>query len=250
MGNKNYCVYKLTSPEGKSYIGVTGRALKTRWANGKKYHNCRAIEEAINRFGWDSFKKELLESGLERDEAYEREHYWVTYFKSNEKEHGYNLTNGGIRGDIHFEETKKRIARQHIGTKASEETKKLLSEIAKNRLPMSQETKDKLSKANKGRKLNLTPEQRQKRSEHSRALVLSEESRRKIGQSEIGNTYRRIPIMCVETGEVFETQYDASLSLGLSKNAIAASLHYGCKCGGYHWKQLKQNRTEEGEKTT
>ena len=239
MGNKKYCVYKLTSPEGKLYIGVTGRALKTRWANGKGYQNCRAIEEAINKFGWDSFKKEVLESGLEKEEAYEKEHYWVTHFKSNEKEYGYNLTNGGMRGDVHFEETKERIAEQHIGMKTSEETKKLLSEIAKNRPPMSQETKDKLSKANKGRKLTLTPEQRQKRSEHSRALVLSEESKRKLAQISKGNTYRRIPIMCVETGEIFETQYEASRSLGLSKNAIAASLHYGYKCGGYHWKQLK-----------
>lgn len=239
MENRKYCVYKLTSPEGKSYIGVTGRPLKIRWANGKGYQNCRAIEEAITRYGWQNFKKEILEKGLEREEAYERERYWVMCFRTNEREYGYNLTNGGLCGDVHFEETKKRISRLHMGMKPSEETRKRLSEIAKNRPPMSQETKDKLSKANKGRKLNLTPEQRQKRSEHSRALVLSEECKRKLAQISKGNTYRRIPIMCVETGEIFETQYEASLSLGLSKNAIAASLHYGCKCGGYHWKQLK-----------
>jgi len=36
MENKNYCVYKHTSPNGKMYIGMTGQNPEKRWGKGKE----------------------------------------------------------------------------------------------------------------------------------------------------------------------------------------------------------------------
>lgn len=44
-----YSVYKHTTPDGKVYIGMTGRSPKRRWESG--YGNTGQFAEAIKRFG-------------------------------------------------------------------------------------------------------------------------------------------------------------------------------------------------------
>ena len=43
-----YAVYKHTTPSGKVYIGITGRAVEKRWENGKVY---KSISEAGRQLG-------------------------------------------------------------------------------------------------------------------------------------------------------------------------------------------------------
>jgi group I intron endonuclease len=57
-------IYKLTCPERKSYIGQTIQSFQKRMNNhvhGKSY--CRALKEAINKYGFDNFKKEIIWEG-------------------------------------------------------------------------------------------------------------------------------------------------------------------------------------------
>jgi hypothetical protein len=61
------------------------------------------------------------------------------------------------------EEHKKNIGKQWETRIVSEETKKKLSEIAKSRDPMSKETKDKISKSLKGKVLNLSDSEKERR---------------------------------------------------------------------------------------
>lgn len=57
-------IYKLTSPEGKSYIGQTIQTFNKRMSghvHGKSY--CRALKDAIEKYGFDTFQKQIIWEG-------------------------------------------------------------------------------------------------------------------------------------------------------------------------------------------
>lgn len=91
----NFCVYKHTSPSGKVYIGITGQTPENRWQGGLGYKHNEYFFRAILRYGWDNFKHEILHTGLTKAEACAAEVALIAAYHSNEKAHGYNITNGG-----------------------------------------------------------------------------------------------------------------------------------------------------------
>ena len=65
-----FCVYKHTSPNGKSYIGITSmNPPEKRWKNGKGYSHNKYFTNAINKYGWDNFTHEIIENNLTEEEA-------------------------------------------------------------------------------------------------------------------------------------------------------------------------------------
>lgn len=98
---KQYIVYKHTSPSNKVYIGVTSKTLLERsGVNGINYKRNRYFYSAIQKYGWDKFKHEILCSNLTKEEASKQERYFVSLYHADNPEHGYNHTSGG---EIHFE---------------------------------------------------------------------------------------------------------------------------------------------------
>lgn len=127
-----WCVYKLTSPDGLIYIGMTKNSISKRIECGYQ-HNDR-LREAGRKFGWRNFKHEVLESGLSYKEAQEREKYYIALNNATIPSKGYNLSLGGkstFQGLRHSEETRKKMADAQRGKVVSEETKKRLSEANK-----------------------------------------------------------------------------------------------------------------------
>lgn len=95
---EKHCIYKLTSPNGKVYIGrsvdFTSRMLSHQSSanRGEK----RPLYRAIRKHGWDSFVKEVLAEVNGDQLAYETELFYINHFDSVNK--GYNLsieTSGG-----------------------------------------------------------------------------------------------------------------------------------------------------------
>jgi group I intron endonuclease len=150
MGN-NYFVYKHTSPSNKVYIGITSMNPKKRWANGRGYRT-QMFHYAIEKYGWKNFEHDILFEGLTKNEAEQKERELIAYYKSNQKDYGYNIDNGGSsfgshsestkqkfsknmigdtrnRGRVHTEETRKHMSEAHIDNKLTEETKRKLSEF-------------------------------------------------------------------------------------------------------------------------
>lgn len=63
-----YTIYAYVAPDGRRYIGKTGSQQAERAGNGGAgYKHCGCFWKAINRFGWESFKYEILET-ISKDE--------------------------------------------------------------------------------------------------------------------------------------------------------------------------------------
>ena len=79
---KEYIVYKHTSPDNKVYIGITRMNLKKRWANGKGYPHNKHFTGAINKYGWNNFKHEILFENLTKHEASDKERELIKDFQA------------------------------------------------------------------------------------------------------------------------------------------------------------------------
>ena len=128
---KNYTVYKHTSPSGKVYIGITGVKPEVRWKSGSGYRNNKHFKSAIQKYGWDNFKHEILFEKLTKEEAEQKEIELIAYYKSAKQEFGYNLSTGGrchSAGIKQSDESNKKRSRTLKGHKVSNETKRKLKE--------------------------------------------------------------------------------------------------------------------------
>ena len=96
----NYKVYKHTAPNSKVYIGITRTSLQKRWGTKGQEYKGQMFYNAIQKYGWDNIKHELLYENLSEQQAKIMEMSLIYYYKSNDRQYGYNRTNGGdLRND-------------------------------------------------------------------------------------------------------------------------------------------------------
>lgn len=109
-------VYCLTSPSGKRYVGIAVRALRsgilTRFRNYKKL-DCAdqpRLFNALKKYGWDSFKKEVVLLTDDRERAGRIEKQLIALWGLNNPARGYNITVGGdgVVGAVHAPWTEER----------------------------------------------------------------------------------------------------------------------------------------------
>jgi group I intron endonuclease len=92
--SQNYCIYQLTSPDGKSYIGRTNN-LTPRLISHKNGRT--VISKALRLIGIDNFKVEVLCNGLTRQEANILEVEYIAKLNTLYP-NGYNCNTGGEVG--------------------------------------------------------------------------------------------------------------------------------------------------------
>lgn len=96
MGDKkNYTIYLLTSPSGKKYCGYTSQPVNHRWDNGNGYKKCPAIWHAIQKYGWENFKKEIIFQTTNQDLAFKKEKEIIAKLQLQNPNYGYNIDEGG-----------------------------------------------------------------------------------------------------------------------------------------------------------
>lgn len=102
----NYCVYMHENKlNGKKYIGQTYN-IKERWrCNGKNYFASIKFFNALKKYGWDNFNHIIIKDKLYRDEADSLEKELIE--KYDTINNGYNLKEGGSRGDLSKDSLKK-----------------------------------------------------------------------------------------------------------------------------------------------
>lgn len=214
-----YCVYKHTAPNGKVYIGQTKQRPSQRYQRGKGYIKCPYFFNAIEKYGWENFKHEILCDGLTAEEASEIEKEQIQKHKSNDANYGYNLTDGGSSefslsdiGRKHRSEASKRLWQNEnfrqekiksmlgknnpmYGIKMSEESRRKMSDSAKGRKhgPMSDVTRKKLSEVRKkqgnfrlGAKLSEETKRKISNGNKGKKVVVSDETKSKISNATKG----------------------------------------------------------------
>lgn len=155
----------------KVYVGQTWDDLKSRWKNGYGYKRQPHMNAAINCYGKAAFYYELLTIAHTQEIADYWEKHFIEMYKSNDREFGYNLTNGGSNGK-HSQSSKDKMSLARKGKPGrfqSPEIRAKISTTSTGRV-VSEETKTKISIANSGKNSpnfgkNLPVETRKKISE-------------------------------------------------------------------------------------
>ena len=83
---KTWCVYMHTNIiNNKKYIGITKKSPKKRWGcKGYGYKKSQPVFwNAIQKYGWDNFKHEILFNNLSQKEAQEKEIELIAKYKTN-----------------------------------------------------------------------------------------------------------------------------------------------------------------------
>lgn len=98
---------------GKIYVGQ--HKVHNDTFNPKYYGSGRLLRKALNHYGKENFKVELIEWCETLKETNEREIYWIAYYKLPNYEIGYNIARGGqlesfIGGVIYSEESRRKMS--------------------------------------------------------------------------------------------------------------------------------------------
>lgn len=127
-----WCVYKHTNrKDGKAYIGMCRWPnYQNRWSNGNGYKQAPRFWPEIEKAGWDAFEHAILFYDLDLKEANRLEQEMIAKYKTNDPEHGYNVTAGGagFSGVHHTAEARERISMKLKAYEKTELHRKHLSE--------------------------------------------------------------------------------------------------------------------------
>ncbi|HJV73173.1 MAG TPA: GIY-YIG nuclease family protein [Noviherbaspirillum sp.] len=113
-------IYAITNTiNGKVYVGLSSNIQK-RWQTHRvpKIASKSAIHSAIRKHGVAAFRFEVLER-CPVSKLSEREKHWIALLKTYQN--GYNLTTGGQEGHERSQETKNKISRANTGKIRSKE---------------------------------------------------------------------------------------------------------------------------------
>ena len=162
MNENNYTVYMHKNKiNNKVYIGITSLKTWRRWDCGRGYKNQILFYRAIEKYNWNNFEHIILYEKLTKEAAEQKEIELIAYYKSNNKKYGYNIANGGNCVGSASEETRKKMSekmKKNNPMKNKETVEKMRqSQLGKK---LSEEHKQKLINANKGRK--RTEEEKEK----------------------------------------------------------------------------------------
>ena len=167
-----YYIYRITNKiNGKTYIGQH----KYKKLNDSYMGSGKLIKLAKKKYGVENFKKDILEFDIPNvDLANDWEQMYILFERVKGKAE-YNIADGGLGGYIGpvSEKTRQKLSKAHKGKHRSEETKRKISESKKGK-----------PAHNKGK--HLPEETRKKISEANRCREFSEEHKRRLSEARKG----------------------------------------------------------------
>lgn len=203
-GKKTGFVYKITNKiNGKIYIGQTIRSIRIRWNEHckDKYH-CKKLVKAISKYGKNNFKVDQIDKANSIEELNEKEIFWISVYKTTNRNIGYNIEIGGLNKLIN--DKKNLIKRRHP------------SEVIKN-----------WSEHLTGRKKWSNVNYKKKKSEqHCLNISKNCHTRRTVVQLDLERNFIAR----------YNTIQDASITTKIGRNSISACCVGRTKTGGkYIW---------------
>jgi group I intron endonuclease len=181
-------IYQITNTvNGKIYIGKTVKTIEERFQRHIYNANAKSqthLYRAIRKYGTESFTVTELESGFNsEDDLNEAEIRYISELSPH-----YNMTAGGegMSGFNPSSETRKKISKALKGKKLSEQTKRKMSAVRKGK-KHSEEAKRKMSDTLKGKP--KSEEHIRKISDAFKGRKISEETKRKISDAQKGKKH-------------------------------------------------------------
>ena len=243
----DYVIYKHTSPDGKSYIGITKQDLNQRWRNGEGYRRCTAFYRAIKKYGWDNITHEILDTAENLESANEKEKYYISLY-------GYNCTEGGdgVQGWKATDEQKEK----------NSNAKKMMWEDVEMRERLTAERRERAATEEERKRLHdmvtrnwADPDKSERLKEHLAQIANDEECKKKRAQKmralwkeapdrfmsnrvyKSGAAHKcSKPVKCIETGAVYANAREAEKQTGISYKQISQCARGKIKTThGQHW---------------
>lgn len=222
MSKENYTVYMhVNKINQKKYVGITSQTVNRRWrGQGQGYKRCKLFYRAIQKYGWDGFEHKILYTGLSEKEAQQKEKELIVQYHSNEKDFGYNLTDGGEMCHHNAE------SRKHI------------SEGRRKNPPCFDH--DVLSKGQKRRWDNASEEYRKQWGE----MIKKQNQNPAVKQARYsfmsGDRNPRLqPVKCIETGICYYSNKEAAKAMnGHYSTFYKLWSGHQKTAWGYHWEKI------------
>lgn len=232
-------IYKITNLiNNKLYIGKTHlsnihQRFQQHISDAKKFHReHRPLYDAINKYGAENFKIELIETVGSDKIACERENYWIIYFRTYvgfADCNGYNATLGG--------DGKQYVDREKIKEtllKFPDKTSEQIAEICN----CCSDTVREIAKENN---IHIKTSQEKLREKLKKEILQID-----IATGNAINTFESIQDACVYLKNTYDIKSEYN-----SMRALISQTARGIKkqAFGYHWEYRdKENNQEKEEK--
>lgn len=236
-----YQIYKYTNiVNGKVYIGQTSKTLEERaQTGGRNYRECRRFYNAIQKYSWDAFIPEILETVATADEANCREMYYISKFNSTDIDFGYNISHGGDNKMMSSE------SKALISAKAVERycDKTANPMYGKKHSPSTIELQraKKIGSNNPMYGTSWTPAQRERSGCRGMQLNISDDRRKELREHGriLGKTTGLKAVRCIEDDAEFPSIVDAATAYGVSKSTLCGHLTGRQRsCRGKHFEYI------------
>lgn len=199
-------IYRISSPSGKIYIGITSNmdkrmsVYRSDFAHGKSKQTL--IYNSIKKYGFPAHELKIIDNFKgNNSQAKSKEMFWIRTYMSNRKKYpeqkGLNLTDGGdgTRGYKMSPEAIERIRQAKIGKKQNPEAvaRRAAKQVGRkmNFTHFTPEFRKMVSERNTG--YRHTDEAKKKISEagkvNQKGKTVSESTREKLRQANLGKKY-------------------------------------------------------------
>lgn len=234
MAKKICGIYKITNTlNGKVYVGQSINVQERFYEHKRKLrlnqHFNKYLQNAYNKHG-EYFEYELIEECTVAD-LDKREQYWIGFYRSDDKKHGYNIMSGGQLNRPYAEQSKVLISRPVLCI----ETGVVYPSVAEAQRETGVMN---ISMACNG-KLR-----------HSKGFhwCFADEAD-KTHVVKVLTRPIKLPckkVVCIETGEVFGSMKEAAAKYGISASAVKLSCNRYITGQAYFQKSKKHWKYYEG----
>lgn len=254
--DRQYAIYCHTTPSGKRYIGQTVQEVQARWKYGDGYKESQYFHNAIEKYGWKNIEHTVLCWCSSKEHADFLEKWFIRKYDTFNREHGYNLTEGGAGSPKRTmtERGRNSISKASRRRAWTDEQRESVSRTLKRKFasgelvrePMSDEAREKQRAAHLG---PLNPNYGKPRSMETREKIraahlgksLSDEHRKKISEShrKSDRVHRKAVSQFTLDGE-YVNSYASMMEAQRQTGILSASISCCCRgkshqSGGFIW---------------
>lgn len=208
----------------KYYVGITKRDVKVRWRNGDGYIKNDHFYRAIQKYGWDNIKHEIIASDLSREEACNMEKELIKKYNSNNYHYGYNMTEGGDgkvgcpTSDLQKQVTSERLKKAWKDPEYREKMSRMSSEYQRDEKIKEIKSIKVKERWKSGAYNNMVASQKKKwKDPEYKAMMLSKMHHISLKGTDShlyglygSDNYNAKKVVCLNTKEVFDSMVDAN----------------------------------------